>query len=46
MSPIPFYLVGGLAFGTGGIADLGTADEFVEVGAEIGVILMLLLLGG
>ena len=45
LSPIPFYLVGGLAFGTGGLADLGAADEFVEVGAEIGVILMLLLLG-
>lgn len=45
LSPIPFYLVGGLAFGTGGFADLGAADEFVEVGAEIGVILMLLLLG-
>ena len=45
LSPIPFYLVGGLAFGTGGFADLGAADGFVEVGAEIGVILMLLLLG-
>lgn len=45
LTPIPFYLIGGLCFGTGGFADLGAAEEFIEVGAEIGVILMLLMLG-
>ncbi|MGW7353868.1 cation:proton antiporter [Streptomyces sp. NPDC054784] len=45
MSPIPLYLAGGLAFGNGGIFPLSTSEEFFEVGAEIGVILLLLLLG-
>ena len=44
-SPIPLYLLAGLAFGEGGALDLGTAQEFIEVGAEIGVILLLLMLG-
>lgn len=42
---IPLYLLAGLAFGKGGIADLGAAEAFIEAGAEIGVILMLLMLG-
>ena len=42
---IPFYLLAGLAFGEGGVIDLGAAEDFIEVGAEIGVILMLLMLG-
>lgn len=45
LSPIPFYLLAGLAFGEGGIHDLEAAEGFIEVGAEIGVILLLLLLG-
>ncbi|MEU7629289.1 cation:proton antiporter [Nocardia sp. NPDC049220] len=45
MSPIPLYLLGGLAFGQGGIADLGAADEFGDIAGEIGVVLLLLLLG-
>lgn len=44
-SPIPLYLVAGLAFGRGGLLPLVTAEEFIETGAEIGVILLLLLLG-
>lgn len=44
-SPIPLYLVAGLAFGEGGLLPLVTAEEFIEVGAEIGVILLLLMLG-
>lgn len=44
-SPIPLYLVAGLAFGRGGLLPLVTAEEFVEIGAEIGVVLLLLLLG-
>jgi monovalent cation:H+ antiporter-2, CPA2 family len=45
LSPIPLYLLGGLALGEGGLLPLVTVQEFIEVGAEIGVILLLLLLG-
>ncbi|GAA4895560.1 cation:proton antiporter [Streptomyces coeruleoprunus] len=45
LSPIPLYLLAGLAFGEGGILPLDASGEFVAVGAEIGVILLLLLLG-
>lgn len=45
LSPIPLYLLGGLAFGQGGIFPLTASEEFIEIGAEIGVILLLLMLG-
>ncbi|NUP74944.1 MAG: cation:proton antiporter [Sinomonas sp.] len=45
MSPIPLYLVGGLLFGAGGVVDLGGVREFSHLAGEIGVILLLLLLG-
>ncbi|WP_431970886.1 cation:proton antiporter [Nocardia sp. bgisy134] len=45
MSPIPLYLLGGLAFGSGGFIDLAEANEFGHVAGEIGVVLLLLLLG-
>jgi CPA2 family monovalent cation:H+ antiporter-2 len=45
VSPIPLYLIAGLAFGTGGIMPLATSEEFISVGAELGVILLLLTLG-
>lgn len=45
ISPIPSYLLAGLAFGTGGILPLTTSEEFVGVGAEVGVILLLFTLG-
>ncbi|WP_078888313.1 cation:proton antiporter [Streptomyces sclerotialus] len=45
LSPIPLYLLAGLAFGHGGLLPLNASEEFVGVGAEIGVILLLLLLG-
>ena len=41
----PLFLLAGLAFGEGGIFPLFTAGEFVELGAEIGVILLLFMLG-
>jgi len=44
-SPIPLYLLAGLAFGQGGIVPLVTADRFIEAGAEIGLILLLFSLG-
>ena len=45
MPTIPLYLSAGLAFGRGGILPLVTADEFVGIGAEIGLILLLFMLG-
>jgi CPA2 family monovalent cation:H+ antiporter-2 len=44
-SPIPLYLLAGLAFGQGGVIPLVVADEFIEAGAEIGLILLLFSLG-
>ncbi|GIJ79907.1 monovalent cation:H+ antiporter-2, CPA2 family [Micromonospora phaseoli] len=45
LSPIPLYLLAGLAFGHGGILELSASEEFFAVGAEIGVILLLVMLG-
>lgn len=45
ISPIPFYLVIGLAFGNGGIFPFDASEEFFQTGSEIGVILLLALLG-
>jgi monovalent cation:H+ antiporter-2, CPA2 family len=45
LTAIPFYLVGGLAFGDGGLFPLELSEEFVTVGSEIGVVLLLLTLG-
>lgn len=45
LSPIPLYLIAGLMFGVGGIVPLETSEAFIETGADIGVILLLLLLG-
>src|SRR5579871_6997486 len=44
-SSIPLYLLAGLAFGNGGLVPLNFTEEFVHVGAEIGVILLLFMLG-
>jgi CPA2 family monovalent cation:H+ antiporter-2 len=45
LSPIPLYLLAGLAFGQGGVLRLSASEGFIEVGAEIGVILLLVMLG-
>jgi CPA2 family monovalent cation:H+ antiporter-2 len=45
VSPIPLYLLAGLLLGDGGLVTLESALEFIEIGAEVGVILLLLLLG-
>lgn len=45
LSPIPLYLLGGLMFGKGGLIPLANSEEFITVGAEVGVILLLFLLG-
>ena len=45
LSPIPFYLLAGLAFGDGGLAPVAASGDFVVVAAEVGVLLLLLTLG-
>lgn len=45
LSPIPLYLIAGLAFGTGGFLPLKAPEGFFGTGAEIGVILLLLMIG-
>lgn len=45
LSPIPLYLLGGLAFGTGGLLPLAEVGEFGDLAANVGVVLLLLLLG-
>jgi monovalent cation:H+ antiporter-2, CPA2 family len=44
-SAIPFYLLAGLAFGNGGLLPLNFSKEFIQVGSEIGVLLLLFMLG-
>jgi len=44
-SSIPLYLLAGLAFGNGGFAPLNLSKGFIEIGAEIGVLLLLFMLG-
>lgn len=45
ISPVPLYLLAGLAFGEHGPFPIGTSEEFIAVGAEIGAVLLLLMLG-
>lgn len=45
VSPVPLYLVIGLAFGEGGLLPLGASERFISTGAEIGVVLLLFTLG-
>jgi CPA2 family monovalent cation:H+ antiporter-2 len=44
-SAIPLYLLAGLAFGNGGLAPLKVSTGFIHIGAEIGVLLLLFMLG-
>ena len=45
LSPIPLYLVAGLLLGEGGLYPVSFAEGFITAGAEIGVVLLLLMLG-
>lgn len=48
VSPVPLYLLAGLAFNEHGVLPLAAGDEgrqFIEVGAELGAVLLLLSLG-
>ena len=44
-SAIPLYLLAGLALGKGGLIPLTLSDDFVKIGSEIGVLLLLFMLG-
>ena len=44
-SAIPFYMTAGLLLGSGGIFPLTESREFLSIGAEIGVVFLLLMLG-
>ncbi len=44
-SAVPIFLSAGLFFGNGGIVELNLSDEFLNLGAQIGAILLLLMLG-
>jgi CPA2 family monovalent cation:H+ antiporter-2 len=45
ISVVPFFLLSGLVLGTGGILRLELSDDFLSIGAQIGAILLLLLMG-
>ena len=45
VSSVPLFLLAGLALGKGGIVPLNVSEDFLNVGAEIGAILLLLVLG-
>lgn len=45
ITAVPLYLVAGLAFGTGGVAEVNVSEDFIALAAEIGVLLLLFTLG-
>ena len=45
ISVVPIFLIAGLFFGTGGLFELELSDSFLDLGAQWGAILLLLLLG-
>ena len=42
---VPLYLVAGLFFGQGGLLSLSASHDFLRVSADIGVVLLLVMLG-
>jgi CPA2 family monovalent cation:H+ antiporter-2 len=45
VSSVPLFLTAGMVLGARGLVPLPFSDQFVEVGAEIGVVLLLFMLG-
>lgn len=45
ITAVPLYLIAGLAFGEGGVAQIDVSTEFASLAAEIGVLLLLFTLG-
>src|SRR4051794_31594206 len=44
-SSIPLYIIAGLAFGNGGLFPFHLSTDFIHIGGEIGVVLLLFTLG-
>ncbi|MEY4296817.1 MAG: hypothetical protein RL016_663 [Actinomycetota bacterium] len=45
ISAVPLFLLAGLSLGKGGIAPLELSEDFLNLGAEIGALLLLLVMG-
>lgn len=45
LSPVPLYLLTGVALSEGGITSIPDAGRFVDTGASLGMVLLLLVLG-
>ncbi|HYZ97813.1 MAG TPA: cation:proton antiporter [Acidimicrobiales bacterium] len=45
LSPIPFFLVAGLFLGEGTPLELEATRDFIEIAAQVGIVLLLLMLG-
>ncbi|RYX82336.1 cation:proton antiporter [bacterium] len=45
LTPIPFYLIAGVFFGTGGLHPLLLSNDYISTSSEIGVVLLLFVLG-
>ncbi len=45
ITAVPLYLIAGLAFGEGGLAEIDVSADFISIAAEIGVLLLLFSLG-
>lgn len=45
ISSVPLFLLAGLSLGKGGIAPLALSEDFLNLGAEIGALLLLLVMG-
>lgn len=45
ITAVPLYLIAGLAFGSGGFAEVDVSEDFIALAAEIGVLLLLFTLG-
>ncbi|MFM5967615.1 MAG: cation:proton antiporter, partial [Micrococcales bacterium] len=45
ISAVPLFLVAGLSLGKGGVAPLALSEDFLNLGAEIGALLLLLVMG-
>lgn len=44
-SSIPLFLLAGLAFGDGGLVPVRMSHDFIEIGAQLGILLLLFMLG-
>lgn len=44
-SAVPLYLLAGLAFGQGGLLPIRFTQDFVSIGSEIGIVMLLFTLG-